>query len=134
MQTITRPLGTPIEHTSIPFMISMQGTTQKMNKNYLQDRMADMLKQADDMQTTIDTMERMLALTKQMVGITHDMVVKTKEMVVDIDEIAGPHRRFRRLLPADPQLLLLGAALLRHPDLLVDAVDLRHARRHRHAD
>ena len=25
------PLGTPIEHTSIPFIISMQGTTQMMN-------------------------------------------------------------------------------------------------------
>ncbi len=51
---ITRPLGTPIEHTSIPFLISMQGTTQKMNQTYLQDRMADMLTQADEMAETID--------------------------------------------------------------------------------
>ncbi len=49
MQTITRPLGTPIEHTSIPFLISMQGTTQQMNQDYMQDRMADMLTQADEM-------------------------------------------------------------------------------------
>ena len=32
--------------------------------------------------------------------------------------IAGPHLRFRRFLPPDPQLLLLGTALLRHPGLL----------------
>ncbi len=48
VQAITRPQGTPIEHTSIPFQISMQGTSQKMNEKYQQDMMANMLKQADD--------------------------------------------------------------------------------------
>ena len=47
---------------------------------------------------------------------------------------AGQHREFRRLLPAAPQLLLLGTALLRHPGLLFAAVDLRHPRRHRRPD
>ena len=134
VQTITRPLGTPIEHTSIPFQISMQGTTQTMNQDYMDKVMEDMLTQANDMQTTIDTMEHMQGLTQQMADTTHSMVSKTQEMVVDIQRIAGPHRQFRRLLPADPQLPLLGTALLRHPGLLVDSVDLRHARRHRHAD
>ena len=42
VQTITRPLGTPIEHTSIPFQISMQGTTQQMNQDYMDKaRMAE---------------------------------------------------------------------------------------------
>ena len=58
VQAITRPLGTPIEHTSIPFLISMQGTTQTMNQDYMQDRMKDMLNQADEMQTMIDNMEQ----------------------------------------------------------------------------
>ena len=58
VQAITRPQGTPIEHTSIPFQISMQGTTQKMNEKYQQDMMANMLKQADDMATTITSMEK----------------------------------------------------------------------------
>ncbi|MGZ6962193.1 MAG: MMPL family transporter, partial [Ilumatobacteraceae bacterium] len=57
VQTITRPLGTPIEHTSIPFQISMQGTTQQMNQDYMQARMADMLTQAAEMDKTIATME-----------------------------------------------------------------------------
>jgi putative drug exporter of the RND superfamily len=87
VQTITRPLGTPIEHTSIPFIISMSGTNQTMNMSYLQDRMKDMLKMGDEMQVTIDTMERMLALTKQMVGITHSMVISTKQMVADTNTI-----------------------------------------------
>ena len=55
--------GTPIEHTSIPFLISMQGTTQQMNQNYMDKVMANMLKQADDMQTSIDTMQKMQSIT-----------------------------------------------------------------------
>ena len=46
VQTITRPLGTPIEHSSILFILGMQGTTQTLNQSYMQDRMNDMLKMA----------------------------------------------------------------------------------------
>ena len=60
VQAITRPLGTPIEHTSIPFQISMQGTTQQMNLKYQQDSFASMLKQADEMQGMIENLEHML--------------------------------------------------------------------------
>ena len=87
VQTITRPLGTPIEHTSIPFQISMQGTTQQMNQDYMQARMADMLTQAAEMDKTIATMEKMQALTKEMSDTTHNMVEKTKNMAVDIAEV-----------------------------------------------
>ncbi len=87
VQTITRPLGTPIEHTSIPFQISMQGTTQQMNQDYMDKVMANMLIQANDMQTTINTMEHMQSLTQQMADTTHSMVQKTKKMSVDIGEV-----------------------------------------------
>jgi RND superfamily putative drug exporter len=87
VQTITRPLGTPIEHTSIPFQISMNGTTQQMNQDYMDKVMANMLTQANDMQTTIDTMTRMQSLTQQMADTTHAMVEKTKQMSVDIAEV-----------------------------------------------
>jgi RND superfamily putative drug exporter len=84
VQSITRPQGTPIEHTSIPFQISMQGTTQEMNQKYLQDRMADMLVQADEMSKTIDSMTKMSKLTTEMAATTHSMVMKMKDMTVDI--------------------------------------------------
>ena len=61
VQTITRPDGKPIEHTTIPFLLGMQGTTRQLNQKYSQDRMADMLVQADEMQTTIDTLTKMSA-------------------------------------------------------------------------
>ncbi|BBY90571.1 membrane protein [Mycobacterium gallinarum] len=87
VQAITRPDGKPIEHTSIPFLIGMQGTTQQMNEKYLQDRMADMLVQADEMNTTIATMEKMSSLTAEMAATTHSMVGKIKDMTVDIAEL-----------------------------------------------
>ena len=87
VQAITRPTGKPIEHTSIPFLLGMQGTTQQMNEKYNQDRMADMLVQADEMQTTIDTLTQMSDLTKQMAAVTHDMVAKIRNMTVDIAEL-----------------------------------------------
>jgi RND superfamily putative drug exporter len=87
VQSITRPDGKPIAHTSIPFQISMQGTSQKMTEKYNQDLTAQMLKQADDMQTTIDNMETMQGITVQMSQVTHDMVAKMKDMTVDVAEL-----------------------------------------------
>ncbi|MGZ4513535.1 MAG: MMPL/RND family transporter [Mycobacterium sp.] len=87
VQAITRPQGTPIEHTSIPFQISMQGVTQQMNQKYQEDQMADMLKQADMMQTTIDSMEKMSSITVQMANDMHQMVKKMHDMTIDIDEL-----------------------------------------------
>ncbi|HME47487.1 MMPL family transporter [Mycobacterium sp.] len=87
VQAITRPLGTPIEHTSIPFQISMQGTTQTMNMDYMQARMNDMLVMSDQMQTVINTMERMEDLVRQISETTHDMVSKMHGMVADISDL-----------------------------------------------
>ena len=87
VQAITRPEGTPIEHTSIPFLIGMQGTTQKLTQKYNEDLTAKMLAQADDMQTTIDQMQRMQNLTQQMSDVTHNMVVQMRSMVGDMKDL-----------------------------------------------
>ena len=87
VQTITRPDGKPIKHSTIPFQLSMQGTTNQLNQTYLQDRFADMLVQADEMQTTIDTMAQMSAITEQMADTTHRMVAKTRDMTLDVVEL-----------------------------------------------
>ena len=59
VQAITRPSGKPVEFSTIPAQMSLGGVGQDLNRKYLQDRMDDMLKQADEMQVTIDTMTRM---------------------------------------------------------------------------
>lgn len=87
VQTITRPNGKPIEFSTIPAQLSLGGVNQDLNRKYMQDRMADMLVQADEMQKTIDTMTRMMALMGEMNATTHSMVEKTKTMAADTAEL-----------------------------------------------
>jgi RND superfamily putative drug exporter len=87
VQAITRPLGTPIDHTSIPFQISMQSTTQTLNQDYLQASMKDMLGMADQLQTMIDSMGQMISIMGDLSGTVHDMVDRMHGMVVDIGEM-----------------------------------------------
>ncbi|MGX9670155.1 MMPL/RND family transporter [Mycobacterium sp. HM-7] len=87
VQAITRPEGTPIEHSTIPFQLGMQSTTQVMNQKYQQDMMANMLKQVDDIQVSIDTMTKMQAITVQMSTIMDSMVGKMHGMLSDIEDL-----------------------------------------------
>ncbi len=65
VQGITRPEGTPIDHTSIPFLLSLQSAGQAQNMKFQKDRMNDMLKQADDMATMISVMQRQYEVMQQ---------------------------------------------------------------------
>ncbi|HOB48576.1 MAG TPA: MMPL family transporter [Mycobacterium sp.] len=85
--TITRPQGTPIEHSSIPFALGMQGTLQTLNQSYLQDRMDDMLKQGEVMQLNIDTMTRMYDLMGDLNAVTHSMTGKMHVTLEDIQQL-----------------------------------------------
>jgi putative drug exporter of the RND superfamily len=87
VQSITRPQGTPIEHTSIPFMLSMSQASQLQNVKFQKDRMNDMLKQADELAKTISLMQRMYGLMQQLTGTTHRMVGETRDMVDITDEL-----------------------------------------------
>jgi RND superfamily putative drug exporter len=49
VQSITRPLGSPIAHTSIPFQVSMQSVPIIENLRFMKDRMTDILKMSDDL-------------------------------------------------------------------------------------
>jgi putative drug exporter of the RND superfamily len=87
VQAITRPNGKPIKFSTIPAQMSLGNTSQELNRKYNENMMADMLKQADDIQATIDTMTKMTSLMDQMTATTHEMVAKTKGMLVDIAEL-----------------------------------------------
>ncbi|OBK45832.1 RND family transporter [Mycobacterium sp. 1081908.1] len=87
VQTITRPDGKPIKHSTIPYTISMNSTGQIMNNDYTQTTLANTLKQADDMQVTIDSMEKMQDITQQMAAITHSMAAKMTKTSADVQEL-----------------------------------------------
>lgn len=87
VQTITRPLGSPIEHSSIPFMLGAQNAGTLQSVKFNNDNSAQMLEQADEMSRTIANMERMYTLTKEMTETTHSMVGRTHEMVATTNEL-----------------------------------------------
>ena len=87
VQAITRPNGKPIEFSTIPAQMSLGGTSQDLNRKYNQDRMTDLLAQADELQGTLNTLRQMMALMDQMTAVTHEMVLKTKTMAADITEL-----------------------------------------------
>jgi RND superfamily putative drug exporter len=104
VQGITRPEGTPINHTSIPFLLSMQTAGQLQTMDFIKPRMNDMLGQADEMSKTINLMQRLYTLVQQltntihrMVGETHDMLAVTDELrnrIGDFDDFWRPVRNY----------------------------------------
>ncbi|OBI52018.1 RND family transporter [Mycobacterium sp. E796] len=101
VQTITRPDGQPMEHSTIPYALSQQSMLSKLNQQYQDDRTADMLNQAQAMQKNIDTMQKMQNITVQMAETTNNMVTKMKDMSVTLaqvrDEMANFDDFFRPL-------------------------------------
>ncbi|WP_099024926.1 MMPL/RND family transporter [Mycolicibacterium palauense] len=87
VQDITRPLGIPIQHSSIPFQTSMSGQTMNQGLPFMKDRIADMHTMSDQMQFLIDTTEKMYAIMQQLVETTHDMTAKTHDMVATTNEL-----------------------------------------------
>jgi len=87
VQAITRPEGTPIEHTSIPFMLSMSQAGQLQNLQFLKDRMNDLDTQADELAKTINLMQRMYGLIQQLTNTTHQTITATKEINAITDEL-----------------------------------------------
>src|SRR6202035_243666 len=72
VQDITRPLGTPIVHGSVPFQISMQTANEVENLKYLHDAVANLTKVSDQLQVTINITEQLADLTHRLTGVTHD--------------------------------------------------------------
>ncbi len=87
VQGITQPEGTPIEHTSIPFLLSIQNASRLQSQKYMKDRINDLLKQADDMAASIALMKRMYGLQQQLTAVTHRSIGETKEMAAITDEL-----------------------------------------------
>jgi putative drug exporter of the RND superfamily len=89
VQGITRPEGTPIEHTSIPFLISIQTAGLQQTLKYMKKSVNDLLTTADLTNRQIAILKRMYGLQKQLNDITIHSFETTKEMIAVVDELEG---------------------------------------------
>ncbi|MDG4666796.1 RND family transporter [Mycobacterium sp. 236(2023)] len=87
VQGITRPEGTPIERTSIPFLISMQNAGQQQMMRHMQGRIDDMGAQADIMTRQIELTKRMYDIQAKITDVTLNSVAITKEVTVVMDDM-----------------------------------------------
>jgi RND superfamily putative drug exporter len=104
IQDITRPLGIPIQHSSIPFQNSVQGQTTMQNLHFLKDRMKDILKMADEMQVMIDVTARQAKVTHDLANAAADSAKTTEETsqitdtlrdhIADFDDFYRPIRSY----------------------------------------
>lgn len=104
VQTITRPLGTPIDGTSIPYIVGQQGVNQKLGQSYSQERTGDLLTQAADINRQIDILRQQLTLQKQSadaqqeqsdllnqtVAVTNDL----RDKIANFDDFFRPIRSY----------------------------------------
>ncbi|WP_428342946.1 RND family transporter [Mycobacterium sp.] len=93
VQSITRPLGPPIEDGSIPFQLSVQTAPIRDNLSYLKDRTADIKKIVGYLDTQISLLERQYEVTKELADAADDSAktaAKTAAITDDIrDNIAN---------------------------------------------
>lgn len=87
VQAVTRPEGTPIAHTTIPYLMSAQQAGQQQFMFFQKQRMEDLLTQADQLGQTIAIMSHMYDLMKQMSSTMHNMVKSTHEMQEITDQL-----------------------------------------------
>ncbi|WP_082958394.1 RND family transporter, partial [Mycobacterium alsense] len=80
VQAVTRPEGTPIKHTTLPYLLSMQVAGQQQFLFFQKARLKDMLKQADMLAEATNITRKLYSLTQQMVATTHDMVGTTRDI------------------------------------------------------
>ncbi|WP_237165398.1 MMPL family transporter [Mycolicibacterium obuense] len=72
VQSITRPLGTPLDHTSIPFQLSASSAAQINSLPFQQARTADLLKQVSVINDGINTLRQQYALQQQSAAVTDE--------------------------------------------------------------
>ncbi|MEO8814336.1 MAG: MMPL family transporter [Mycobacterium sp.] len=87
VQSITRPLGPPLEHGSVPFQISAQGVTMRENLQFLKARLDDTATMTDRLSSMITIMGRLHDLSVQLSDATHGTAEVTHDLGGTMDEV-----------------------------------------------
>ncbi|OBI14986.1 hypothetical protein A5712_29395 [Mycobacterium sp. E2327] len=81
VQTITRPLGTPLDHSTLGFQMGAQAAGRIQTQHYQDEQAANLLKQADELRKTMATLHEQMQVTQDLSNTTHETTRLTKETV-----------------------------------------------------
>lgn len=87
VQSITRPLGPPIQDGSVPFQLSVQSAPIRSNLDYLKARVGDIKKITGFLDTQIALLERQYAVTQKLANAADDSSKTTGETAAITDQI-----------------------------------------------
>lgn len=87
VQSITRPLGTPLNHTSLAFQISAQSANQTENLRYQRDRADDLLRQAGELSKGIDILRQQYTLQQELAATTHSEAQSFRDTVAIMNDL-----------------------------------------------
>jgi RND superfamily putative drug exporter len=87
VQSITRPLGPPLDHTSLGFQMGVQGITQTEILPFQQARAADLLKQVSEIAASIDLVKRQYGLQQDLSAATDDQAQKFTEAAATLKDL-----------------------------------------------
>jgi putative drug exporter of the RND superfamily len=104
VQTITRPLGTPLVHSSLAFVVSNQSAGQQENLTYQRDRADDLQRQAGELAKTINILKQQYVLQQQLAVSTHSeaenfhdtiaMLKDLRDKIANFDDFFRPIRSY----------------------------------------
>ncbi|MDH6247733.1 MMPL family transporter [Mycobacterium sp. OTB74] len=87
VQSITRPLGIPIQHSSIPFQTSISGQTSNLNLPFQRKQLEDQLRMIDATNISIGILEKQYQLSLEQTRLTQDSARKSQELLRVTEEM-----------------------------------------------
>jgi RND superfamily putative drug exporter len=104
VQAATRPNGSPVAHSTIPYLLSAQQAAQQQFLFFQKERTADLLRQAEMigesisvLQRTYELMQQMYARTNSILGTTkelQDITHETRDHLADFEDFWRPIRNY----------------------------------------
>ncbi len=87
VQSITRPLGTPLDHTSLGFAMSAQSSAQLQSLPFQQARAADLSRQLAEISNSITLLQQQYTLQQQATAATDEQAAAFRETVATVQEL-----------------------------------------------
>lgn len=80
VQSITRPMGRALEHASLPYLFTMQGSANGQQLPFTREQNANTDQQAQIMGHTVQVLQTTIALTQKLADEMHSTVLTMEEM------------------------------------------------------
>ena len=87
VQSITRPLGTPLDHTSLGFAMSAQSSAQLQSLPFQQARAADLARQLAEISNSITLLQQQYTLQQRATAATDEQAAAFRETVATVREL-----------------------------------------------